>query len=59
MAKKSQTTKPIRPRPGAVFVELNELQRTKLEMLRERYNAATQERGTLAGVIRRLIVEAK
>lgn len=48
-----------RPRPGAITVELTEVQRKKLEWLRDERIRKTGIAETLAGTIRRLIMEAK
>lgn len=48
-----------RPRPGSVTVEMSTEERVKLERLKRERREETGERASLAGILRRLIREAK
>ena len=56
---KPKKKSPIRPRPGSITIELTAVQREKLERLRDERTRRTGVVETLAGTIRRLIMEGR
>jgi hypothetical protein len=59
MAKAKKAEARPRPRPGSITIELTPVQRAKLERLRDERTRKTGVAETLAGTIRRLIMEGK
>ena len=59
MTKPKKSDARPRPRPGSITIELTPVQREKLERLRDERTRKTGVVETLAGTIRRLIMEGK
>jgi hypothetical protein len=59
MTKPKKSDARPRPRPGSITIELTDVQRKKLEWLRDERTRRTGVTETLAGTIRRLIMEGQ